>query len=263
MEIVPENVARGLRYLDAMTAAGVGVPNDAFNAFVRQPAPRFSARYGFAELADSMSHPLSYLDHNLLNPGEYFVKTGWAYVDQTRALKISELGRALVRALGAPTSAANEQADFVRIDPEDPVAYARVFSVIAGLDEVLIVDRYLTRDGLLDLAGVPSVARVLTGRRKELHTDGVVTVALRRMNLELRTIDDTELHDRWILPRNGDPSMLGSSFNSIDVRPGVVVPLTNAAAAAAIRRDFEQLWERAVKVAPAPDATSETEAGVD
>lgn len=182
------------------------------------------------------------------NPTRYLVNMGWAYFsnedDYNPEVQITALGRSFLRAASRDPEASDASAMVVHIDPRDPIAYARVFEAIESLENVLVVDPHLTPDALFDLVGTRSVSRILTGRGKGLEKRRGVALALRSSRIELRTLENG-LHDRWLIPDEGHPMMLGSSFNSIAQRPGVIVPLAEPAAVVAIRSAYEQLWEEA------------------
>lgn len=175
---------------------------------------------------------------------------GWAYAaTDSDEIRITTTGKAFIRAALRDPGAADSAPLVVRIDPNDPVAYARVFAAIDALDDLMVVDPYLSERELLDLAGVPSVTRVLTGRKRKLDRSHVASLVADQARFELRFLAD-ELHDRWLFPAKGDLRMLGSSLNSIDKRPGVIVPLSEPAAVKAIRSDYGGLWKKAKPIDP-------------
>lgn len=253
MDIVPAAALRGLKYLELLSETDTGVSGDHLDAFVRWPNPRL-----LPKLVDYNPYWDDMGDFHVKQPESattYFIAMGWAYADtDSEEIRITTIGKAFAYAAMRDPAATDSAPIVVRIDPSDPVAYARVFAAIDGMDDVMVVDPYLREAELFDLAGVPSVTRVLTSRKGKLDKSHVASLVTEKARFDVRFLDN-ELHDRWLIPKTGPLRMLGSSLNSIDTRPGVIVPLSEPAAVGAVRKDYDELWEKATPAKPSGETS--------
>lgn len=121
---------------------------------------------------------------------------------------------------------------------------------ITSLGDCLIVDPYLDEQQLLTPAGFPNVTRILTGD-KNLKAKGPVfgLVLQAAPHLEIRTVKQGELHDRFAIPAEGSVYMLGSSLNSIAKRFGVATTLEESSSRL-ISDNYETTWKLGRTVPP-------------
>ncbi|KTS03649.1 hypothetical protein RSA3_18250 [Microbacterium testaceum] len=194
------------------------------------------------------------------DPVAFLLRVGWVE-EGASGVRLTELGRAVLAHADRPVVA--DAADgplTVTIDPEDPLAYARLFDLLSSHGDGLLVDRYLKLDGLADLIEISAVNRVLTSdedsrNRLSLFRRAVGASASR---IELRVAPAAQLHDRFFIPDDGPIYVLGSSLNSIAARPGVVTPIVDTAASNAVRAAYSNLWSRSRQLPASP--TPELEA---
>ncbi len=177
---------------------------------------------------------------------------------QASTVTITALGRAMLRhaEMRRDISPEATSALSVTIDPEDPLAYARIFELLSIHGDGLLIDRYLKLEGLGDLLSMSTATRVLTGddsRSGRLGRFARVVGPEERM--EVRTVPAADLHDRFFIPDSGPVFALGSSLNSIDARPGVVTTISEAPAAA-VRGIYESMWAGASPLPAMPADTS-------
>lgn len=172
---------------------------------------------------------------------EYCGRLGWVASDGVQ-VTITPLGSALVRAL---TVAPDGEVDELVLDRDDPLALARVVGRIAALGPAMVVDPYLRVDQLLVLVGT-QVTRLLVraGNATDLAalkaTLGAVPVD---RTIELRAVPASALHDRLVIPIEGDVWMLGSSLNGVGRHLTTLVRLHDAAGQ--LRSAYEETWRSA------------------
>lgn len=176
---------------------------------------------------------------------DFMVRVRWMTL-RAGELDITPLGRAVLREANAPLPESDTGSTVeVVIDPKDPFAYAQLMSKITSLDSCMVIDPYLDVDQLLTLANFNTVTRVLTGTSKLKQIAPVFALLHEKVpHLALRSLKQSELHDRFIIPERGSVYMLGSSLNSITKRFGVATTL-EASSSKLISRHYGTLWEKA------------------
>lgn len=182
----------------------------------------------------------------------YLARLGWADITDG-AISATPLGSAVLQALNSPVvDVSNEDPITVVIDPQDALAYSRVFGLIVSREPGLIVDPYLGLPEFFEVAELATVTRVLMSDRNIKQTRPVIAKALGAIEgrLEVRYVPAKLLHDRFFIPDQGDVLVFGSSLNSIARRPGVVTPLSDPAASGAIRSAYSELWRDATAIEP-------------
>ncbi|RWR16798.1 hypothetical protein D8Y23_12825 [Microbacterium enclense] len=256
MDLVDESLHRTLTYIDVVTKHGATVSRAQLEIFASQPvpAPRTTRSLNLSELM--RSHARGYEQE--VTPAEdsvaFLFRVGWVR-DREGGVRLTELGRAVLSHADRPPLADSEDAPItVTIDPADPLAYARLFDLLSSHGNGLLVDRYLKFDGLADLTSISAVNRVLTSNDDARNRLSLFAraVGASSAELEIRTVPATDLHDRFFIPDDGPVYILGSSLNSIAKRPGVVTPIADAAASAALRGAYADIWGRAAVI---PEAT--------
>lgn len=258
VELANEDVHRALAYLVA-TAARLGrpLPTTSFDAYAAAPDPK-QARYrtvgGFASSTltswNAMMNALAGTAEKIGDGekmSEYLFRVGWAERNDD-GITPTPLGAAVLQALNAPVvDVSSEDPVTVVIDPDDPLAYARVFGLIVSQDEGLVVDPYLDHKEFFELFEIASVTRILTSDRGLNSKRPIIEKALASLDgrVQVRTLSEKMLHDRFFIPNIGNVLVFGSSLNSLTRRPGVVTPLADITASGAIREAYEKLWASA------------------
>lgn len=256
MELVSEDVHRTLTYLAAVGRKGAQLSIGQLQKFAASPQP-FPARTRNV-LADYAARSLTAFFEQA-QPGEtttaFLQRVEWIELS-SGSVRLTQLGVAVLEHADRPAlvDPADEPMS-VTIDPDDPLAYARIFHLLAGHGPGLLVDPYLKFDGLADIMQISSIDRVLTSNDDGRNRLGIFARALGASTEPpaLRTLDRSQLHDRFFIPDDGPVYTLGSSLNSITKRPGVVTPIADAAAAGAIRAAYADLWSQADEVAAAAE----------
>lgn len=257
MELVDDKLHRTLTYLSAAQKFGATVSLAALETFASQPVP-FARQVSVFDFASAISAWERSYEREIApaeKPVPFLIRVGW--IDVTDAgVRLTELGRAVLAHADRPAVADTADGPIaVTIDPEDPLAYARLFDLLSSHGTGLLVDRYLKLQGLADILHISSVNRVLTGdddNQNRLSLFGKAVGAI-EASLDVRTVPAADLHDRFFIPDDGPVYVLGSSLNSIAKRPGVVTPVSDAAAAGAVRSAYADLWARSSALPGMPD----------
>lgn len=264
MKLVSDPVHLALTYIAAVNRKGALLTVEQLDAFAVSPTPRGPVTR--SPLRDSLARALSgYMEH--VSPAEsvssYLKRVSW--IEVTRGgVVLTDLGRAVLDDADRPDLAdpSNEPMS-VTIDPDDPMAYARIFHLISGHGSGLLIDPYLKFDGLVDVMEISGIDRVLTSNDNARNRLAIFARALGASPTPpaVRTTGLGKLHDRFFIPDEGPVFTLGSSLNSITKRPGVVTPIADEAASAAIRKAYAEIWNDADVVAATPTEGDDAEAG--
>ena len=270
MQIANNETHRALAYLVATGRYGKPITVDLFDAYAHAPDPADAEYRTTGSLAYLMNQSLaSFAAFNgmqeLVHPAEkasaYLERVGWAEI-VSGSIFPTALGSAVLQALNAPTvDVSNEDPITVVIDPDDPLAYAKVFGLIVSQDTGLLVDPYLGISQLFELLEVQAVTRILMSDKDLRVKRPVIAKALAAVEgrVKVRYIGEKQLHDRFFIPDTGDVLVFGSSLNSLTRRPGVVTPLADSTASSAIRDAYGKLWISGTAIAPSdvPGGSSE------
>ncbi|WP_157079001.1 hypothetical protein [Herbiconiux solani] len=267
MDVTDSKTHRSLMYLAAASRRTAGIEVRSFDEYSERPDRR-TAKYRTkgGMLGDIQSLAQQSIEtflkgvggtSELVSPGEsvsqYFVRLGWAYQPSAGLILISDLGKAILSELNNPRiDVDSDDPISVIVDPEDPLAYARIFDLIAASGSGLIVDPYLRMPQIFELLQIPSVTRILASNREIQDREGIIAHALAAKTPSplLGLVDHSALHDRFYISDSGGVLIFGSSLNSITRRPGVVTPIADQTAAHAIRSAYEAVWETAELIEP-------------
>lgn len=238
MDLVTPSVHLALTYVDVLNRAKVPLSVKELDAYGANPRKTESTRRSWLEEMSMISLG------GRVEPGEtmsnYLGRLGW--VDgENASVRLTDIGRAVMIHADRPVSDSENQAVSVVIDPDDPLAYVRIFSLINEHDGGLLVDPYLKLEGLIDLTEISTVSRVITSASDKEAKLFSRTLSATESEIEVRLTDRSKLHDRFFI---ADESVyvLGSSLNSITRRPGVVTPVTDPVAVRAIQEVYESIW---------------------
>jgi hypothetical protein len=258
-EIAEPDVHRVMVYLDAVNQNGYQPTAQELDVYGKQPDRSVTVRGGFAQLA-AQAGGLSAIYATLTGTREvesfsaHLVRLRWARESDGRH-EITENGAAVLRALNVSATMSDSSVIQTVLGAEDPIAYARVVSTIADMDDVLIVDPYLKIDQLPDLFRLTSVKRILTSsERKSADKKSVPFVAASSIathEVEMRQDLGNDLHDRYFIPASGAVQMISTSLNGIGLRLSVLTPL-DSEASRAVREAHEAIWTGATPMRANP-----------
>lgn len=251
MEIIGESSHRILAYIEAMNRQGCPLTRAQVDAYAEGWAPTRtitgpSAYRLYLEDLGSMEQ-----DTVTEAMTAYLLRLGWINLKDVNVVTPTRLGLAVLREANSPQPASDAGSTLeIVIDPSNPFAYAQLMAKITSLGDCLIVDPYLDEQQLLTLAGFTNVTRILTGD-KNLKAKGPVfgLVLHAAPHLEVRTVQQGELHDRFAIPAHGSVYMLGSSLNSIAKRFGVATTLEETSSRL-ISDNYETIWGRGQAIPP-------------
>lgn len=244
-----------LTYLAAVNRKGAPITIEQLEAFAVAPRPRgpVVTNWVTRDVVRSISAMFEQV-----SPGEkmtsFLARVEWIEI-QRGNVHLTPLGRAVLEEADRPVLAdAADEPLSVTIDPDDPLAYTRIFHLLSGRGAGLLVDPYLKFEGLVDVMEISSIDRVLTSGDDGRNRLAIFARALGASTTPpvLKTIDRARLHDRFFIPEEGPVYALGSSLNSIARRPGVVTPIADDAASAAVRKAYAKLWREASEVSAMP-----------
>jgi hypothetical protein len=256
MEIIGDTAHRMLAYVEAVNRQGYHLTVKEFEAYASGWEPSVTtvgtgSEFGytlaniqrvaaFALYGDARRETESMID--------YLCRLMWLSRRAGR-VEITPLGKAVLREANTPVpdSDAGSTVEVI-LDPTNPFAYAQLMAKISELEGCLIVDPYLDQEQLLVIATIQNVTRVLTGN-KGLKAKGPVFGLLldAAPHLEIRTLEQGKLHDRYALPESGSAHVLGSSLNSIARRFGVVTTLEPDSSKLIIDH-YNELWSESVPI---------------
>ncbi|MCC4247482.1 hypothetical protein [Microbacterium testaceum] len=256
MDLVDDEAHRALAYIDAVTRFGSRLSVPELHRYLDGPNRRrggtpIAMRQILATLLESIRDV-----HLETTPGEsaadFLKRVGWVSVSDGEAVTLTGLGRAmLAHAERPPSVTASDNPMVVQIDPEDPVAYVRVFELMSTHGPGMLIDPYLDFERLADLAEISEVTRVLTSDRTERkRLEHLRRILPEVPSIAIRVAGKSALHDRFFMPDQGPVFVLGSSLNSISKRPGVITPVADALASGAMRNEYEELWKQAEPLEP-------------
>lgn len=248
MDLVTPAVHLSLTYVDVLNRAGVTLTDASLDAYGQSPhLVEPVTTYGIAAMMQQMSR-LGFNSASETIPGEtmsgYLRRVVWLEGSGSDC-RLSAMGRAVLNHANRPVADSEEASVSVVIDPEDPLAYLRIFDLINEHDGGLLVDPYLKLPGLSDLLEISTVTRVLTaveGRNAAIFSRAIAATG---SPLEARSVPQVRLHDRFFIATEA-VYVLGSSLNSITKRPGVVTPISDTNAVTAISSTYEALWSEGV-----------------
>jgi hypothetical protein len=180
---------------------------------------------------------------------EYLRRLGWLTgpLGAAGRVRLAEAGRALLNHLNAQRAGLLADTPLV-VNPDDPLAYAKVIGQIAQLEDALLVDQYVGADDVWVLSTGSSVRRILTsgkgrrGRLEELRAWLGTIAEERRPTVRL----SNDLHDRFVVSPTRVLA-LGTSLNGVGRSLTVLTPF-DGAVAAAIRTATQAMWDAAEPV---------------
>ncbi len=219
------------------------------NAFVNTPLPS-------TEIERHLS--LALAGYNNRKVGEYLLRTGMAEDEErNEELSITPVGLAFLRGLEKLESSGTPGESVLEVVGrlEDPITYSKLLTEIDKQADALVIDPYLPSGDMLTLIELPSVRRVLTrdisikGQKQEERKRHLAIALGARPDVELRFLDKAikELHDRYVLPSQGEGLMIGTSLGGTQL---TVVTHLSADSTDVLRQHYEKVWEQATPLAP-------------
>lgn len=246
MHIMGKSAHRTLTYIEAMQRQGCPLTRAQVAAYAlgSDPIETITGHSAWELSLDFLSRDT--VTEDMLT---YLIRLGWVQ-ESDAMITPTTLGIAVLREAHAPLVDSDAGSTMeVIIDPKKPFAYAQLMARISTLKTCLIVDPYLDKDELITLGRFTNVTRILTGDKDLKDKRHIFGVILNEApHLQVRTVSQGVLHDRFAIPAHGEAYMLGSSLNSIAKRFGVVTTL-EASSSKAILDNYEAIWRGGREVA--------------
>lgn len=267
--IADDETHRALAYLVALDDVDYQPTTSEVDAYVKNPTRgttggAFSGAFSAAIAIQAINEGFYGRRHSM---GDHLVTLQWAeYSEGGYRLAVTVLGRAVARSL-ARTATQLDSVIEMFVDPNDPLAVARVVSQIAEGGPGLLVDPYFRVNELVDVFNHTEIDRVLTGPligTKELDRLRVAVPKLIGRALEVRVAPDKTVHDRYVIGDAGRVLMLGTSLGSVGRVASVVVPVTDVREA--LVRSYRRIWKESASLGATrpepPEAQTTSDASV-
>jgi hypothetical protein len=257
-ELVPRHVQRALTYLRLLNGQGIDPSREDIDRFACNSAPRGSRRvFSAAALVDPDEPALA------TEPAEpvtdYMLIVGWAEASNDH-VHLTMLGHAVLRGLDldAPLGASADRNDVVTdvtLEPTDALALVRLTRVMASAGAGLLADPYFKAEQVQLITETTSLRRILVSSKtveksaKRAESEqALIALALRTVpgasDLEVRSTDSREFHDRCVLAADGRVYLIGSSVNGIGKHLTAVITAPGDVAQF-YRTKYEGFWAAA------------------
>jgi hypothetical protein len=257
-ELVPHHVHRALAYVRLLNQQGIDPSLGDVNRFACTSVPRGDHRefdgfmLGLMRLGTSM------------RPAEpvagYLLGVGWAEVADDH-VHLTTLGHTVLRGLDLDTQ--DEEfagpegavADVV-LEPDDVLAPVRLTRVMAGAGAGLLADPYFKAEHVQWVTEATSLRRILVSSKAAAKSErALIAVALASVpsasDLEVRSTDSKEFHDRCVLTADGRVLVIGSSVTGIGKHLTAVITAPGDVAKL-YRTKYDGLWDSADPIRPQP-----------
>lgn len=242
--LIPDHLLRVLQYIGLVDRGEGLLSNADIDAFASSPPP--VSRIAMSSL-ESMMRIGFMLDRGT---ADYMQLVGWITPSPTTP-RLTSAGRALVKAL-APTVDEDQGESAVVLSPEDPLNLFSLTGAIAGARAGLLADPYFSDQQIAWLMETTSINRLLLCRKSKdrgLLEMAAGAIAQQSRSLEIRCLQPSGFHDRYMLSEDDAVSMLGASLNGLHKHFTVMVPVPEPGASA-VRTYLAEKWEAAEVIMP-------------
>ncbi len=240
---ISAELLRALRYVELVERGGGRLTTHQIDAYVRAPLP--SETTGWAGGWDTL-YVLTGMQKR--DYAAYMKALGWLRGDVR--VKLTEIGRAIVKAHTEPESNSGEGEAVTVLYPEDPMNLLTLTGAISSAKSGLLVDPYFKDGHFPWLVNSTSISRVLLCRKSSER--GVIELAVggalaSGRELEVRCLPPKEVHDRYLIAEDGAVSIMGISLTGVQRHFSVIAPVPEPGAGA-VRTFVEEHWRRAEPV---------------
>lgn len=244
-DLVPAHLLRALRYLD-MVERGHGTCDVVhLDQYVSSTPPKA----GWSYISGMRSW------HEMLSAGstgvsDYLARVGWIEEDSAFA-RLTDTGRAIVRASTMRPDPDGSEVVTV-LSPDDPLNLLTLTGAISAARGDTLVDPYFRDENLSWLISQTAISRLLLCRgSNHLGMLGMAAPAASRAGrpLEIRYLPKGQLHDRYIIAKDGSVSMIGASINGLHRNFTAIVTVPEPGARA-VREFVDERWGNAEGVRP-------------
>lgn len=253
MEVIPDHVARALKFLLVLSDRGVRLSAEELDVYATSRAPSGPVRVSSLQVAAS-NFMGPHIDRPPERVAEYLTEIG--LVDtRNRQLQVTPAGRAVLSHLeGVEEEERDRPMKVITLEPDSEWVNYESFMPLREAGEGFLMDPWVDGDVLVSLAKNTQLRRVLTASRPPAKTGIPLVLAdITRqgsgMRIEVREVDQDALHDRALVHDDGRITVLGTSINGLGRKFSVAVELPSAIAAD-YKAKLEQLWQSATVVEP-------------
>lgn len=258
MEIVSKRTHQVLSYIAALDSPDVLIPVESVNEYGANPNIHVDKGdwWDTANTLSGLARRQRAFDLGFgiqENYSDFLARFGWIEIQGGSIVRITELGKALLRHLNKPVidTTSNDLVEVVT-DPDNPFAYADALDAVTSAENSLLVDPYLRLDELRDIADFRVITRVLIGHKLKLKDYTLMShglAGLLNAGNEIEIRKSTALHDRYLIPPTGNVVMLGSSLNGIQKNICTFTTL-GTRSSEALRSLHEEIWNEAERIEP-------------
>ena len=184
---------------------------------------------------------------------EHLIRMSWLAADEAGGLRLTPLGRALMRsdAFGRQDE---DGPTVIVLEADSPLSYVQLVGHIAGCGAAFVIDPYVRAEHLWRLIQDTTTVRVLIGPLKSKNDQDLVelrqTLASSHRPIEVRRAAEGVLHDRFIVGDSGVVYSVGASWNGVGKHVTTIVQYPQAPIDRLVDI-FEKWWEEALPVEPA------------
>jgi hypothetical protein len=267
VELIQEHIRRVLTYLRLLNDQGFDPSREHLEKFAQNPVPQSavfqSALFASAGAVFDLVQPRKIRDAEPVV--EYLLRLEWVHESAGLSghLRLTDLGRILLRGLEteAPTDLPEPTVADVVLEPTDPLAWVNLTRVTANAGAGMLVDAYFKAESVPWLVETTTLRRVLVSSRHQSATRDLTRMAVALATvpnageLEVRSTDAPELHDRCLIGADGGVQLLGSSVNGVG-RSMTSVITPDVEVMRFYRDRYEGLWSSATVIVPQQPAVS-------
>ncbi|MDQ3913808.1 MAG: hypothetical protein M3285_02750 [Actinomycetota bacterium] len=207
MKIADEDVHRALKYIAAMASAGYPLTEDELRTFLSNPVREnlLASMVATARLPMAMTLP------------DWLEQQGWTRRGAGFTVEITDLGRAVLRHLENEERRVEGPIE-VLLDPDDPFSYAQLIGELARIGPALLVDPFFKAAYMPDVVAHTKIDRVLASDKLTPADKAALAVGVKAVpeerKLEIR-LGPRALHDRCVIPTDGNAFFLGTSLTGV------------------------------------------------
>jgi len=275
VELVPEHVHRALAYIRLLNDRGIDPEWEHVEAFASTEVPKGVGYEEYSPVFGRASIGLWVVQQRKVRDADpvlaYLEAMGWIAASENSDCRVhlTNVGRVLLEGLEAeaPLEVPDSSVADVVLEPTDPLAWVSLTRVVANARAGLLVDAYFKAEYLPWLIEGTSMRRVLVSSRHPKASQDLTAMAVALATVpnadqvEVRSTNSAELHDRCIIGADGNLKLLGSSINGVGRNLTAVI--TPDPEAMRVYRDrYEKLWASAVVITPQlPGVVSSSDEG--
>ena len=247
-DTIPAHLVRVLEYVDLVDAAGGHLTSSDLEAFAQASVPEPEGMAYAQPLG--LQAIFQVARASTLATVSYLQQVNWI-TDVRGGVTLTELGRAVLNA-GRARAAPLDTSQGLVLSPDDPLRLSALTGLVGSLGEATLVEPYLQDQVLEWVFSCTQISKIIICRNQDKIVE--TALALGKLNSDKRSVEvryfpPRELHDRYVVPKNDTPYMLGASLNGLDKHFTTMVPMPNHLASA-IRTQVDAWWRDGKPIEP-------------